>query len=170
MTKSRFVFDKFAKLIEQGLVNYKDISDELISILKSKRDEIIFKMKLASKEEVDILNKRIKDVSVRNNLKTALRGEFLDDAIRSSQKSNVQYGQELDATKLDNFFAKKSMMMKELFEPEQLKNIEKLKKLDLVSVYGDKVKIYQDLINWRKIIVANNVSMDTMKDKYRIFI
>ena len=62
MTKSRFVFDKFAKLIEQGLVNYKDISDELISILKSKRDEIVFKMKLASKEEVDILNKRISNV------------------------------------------------------------------------------------------------------------
>jgi hypothetical protein len=62
MTKSRFVFDKFAKLIEQGLVNYKDISDELISILKSKRDEIIFKMKLASKEEVDILNKRISNL------------------------------------------------------------------------------------------------------------
>lgn len=75
----------------------------------------------------DILNKRIKDSVVRNNLKTSLRGEFLDDAIRSSQKSNVQYGQELDATKLDNFFSKKSMMMKELFEPEQLKNIEKLK-------------------------------------------
>ena len=62
MTKSRFVFDKFAKLIEQGLVNYKDISDELISILKSKRDEIVFKMKLASKEEVDILNKRISNI------------------------------------------------------------------------------------------------------------
>ncbi len=75
----------------------------------------------------DILDKRIKDTAVRANLKTALRGEFLDDAIRNSQKSNVQYGQELDATKLDNFFAKKSMMMKELFEPEQLKNIEKLK-------------------------------------------
>ena len=59
MSKSRFVFDKFAKLIEQGLINYKDISDEVISILKSKRDEIVFKMKLASKEEVDVLNKRI---------------------------------------------------------------------------------------------------------------
>ena len=59
MSKSRFVFDKFAKLIEQGLINYKDVSDEVISILKSKRDEIVFKMKLASKEEVDILNKRI---------------------------------------------------------------------------------------------------------------
>ena len=62
MTKSRFVFDKFAKLIEQGLVNYKDITDEVISILKSKRDEIVFKMKLASKEEVDVLNKRISNL------------------------------------------------------------------------------------------------------------
>ena len=59
MSKSRFIFDKFAKLIEQGLINYKDVSDEVISILKSKRDEIVFKMKLASKEEVDVLNKRI---------------------------------------------------------------------------------------------------------------
>jgi len=62
MSKSRFVFDKFAKLIEQGLINYKDVSDEIISILKSKRDEIVFKMKLASKEEVDILNKRINNL------------------------------------------------------------------------------------------------------------
>ena len=62
MSKSRFVFDKFAKLIEQGLINYKDISDEVISILKSKRDEIVFKMKLASKEEVDILNKRVSNL------------------------------------------------------------------------------------------------------------
>ena len=59
MSKSRFVFDKFAKVLEQGLVSYKDLSDEIINILKSKRDEIIFRMKLASKEEVEILNKRI---------------------------------------------------------------------------------------------------------------
>ena len=62
MSKSRFVLDKFAKLIEQGLINYKDVSDELISILKSKRDEIVFKMKLASKDEVDVLNKRISNL------------------------------------------------------------------------------------------------------------
>ena len=62
MPKSRFVFDKFAKLIEQGLINYKDISDELISILRSKRDEIVFKMKLASKVEVDVLTKRISNL------------------------------------------------------------------------------------------------------------
>jgi len=62
MSKSRFVFDKFAKLLEEGLVNYKDLSDEVISILKSKRDEIVFRMKLASKEEIDILNKRISNL------------------------------------------------------------------------------------------------------------
>ena len=59
MSKSRFVLDKFAKVLEQGLVSYKDLSDEVINVLKSKRDEIIFRMKLASKEEVEILNKRI---------------------------------------------------------------------------------------------------------------
>ena len=62
MSKSRFVFDKFAKLIEQGLINYKDVSEEVISILKSKRDEIVFKMKLASKEEVDVLNRWISNL------------------------------------------------------------------------------------------------------------
>ena len=59
MSKSRFVLDKFAKLIEQGLLSYKDLSEEIINILKSKRDEIIFRMKLTSKEEFEILNKRV---------------------------------------------------------------------------------------------------------------
>ena len=60
MSKSRFVLDKFAKLIEQGLLSYKDLSDEVINILKSKRDDIIFRMKLTSKEEFEILNKRVR--------------------------------------------------------------------------------------------------------------
>ena len=59
MTKSKFVIDKLAKLFEQGLISYKDLSSEILNILKSKRDEIVFKMKLASKEETDILIKRL---------------------------------------------------------------------------------------------------------------
>jgi len=65
MSKSRFVLDKFAKLIEQGLLTYKDLSDEIINILKSKRDEIIFRMKLTSKEEFEILNKRVRSLEKR---------------------------------------------------------------------------------------------------------
>ncbi len=67
MSKSRFVIDKFAKLIEQGLLNYKDLSEEIVNILKSKRDEIVFRMKLTSKEEFDILNKRVNNLEKKFN-------------------------------------------------------------------------------------------------------
>ena len=59
MSKSKFVIDKLAKLFEQGLISYKDLSSEILNILRSKRDEIIFKMKITSKEETEILSKRI---------------------------------------------------------------------------------------------------------------
>ena len=59
MSKSKIIFDKFAKLFEQGLLTYKDLSSEIINILKSRRDEIIFRLKLTSKEETEIIHKRI---------------------------------------------------------------------------------------------------------------
>ena len=59
MKNSKFVIDKLAKLFEQGLISSKDIVNELLIILKSKRDEIVFKMKLTSKEEFEILSKRV---------------------------------------------------------------------------------------------------------------
>ena len=62
MTKSKFVIDKLAKLFEQGLISYKDLSSEIINVLKSKRDEIMFKMKLTSKEETNILRKRVESL------------------------------------------------------------------------------------------------------------
>ena len=75
MTKSKFVIDKLAKLFEQGLISYKDLSSEIINVLKSKRDEIVFKMKLTSKEETDILIQRVESLEKKikkfekNNLK-----------------------------------------------------------------------------------------------------
>ena len=62
MLKSKFVIDKLAKLFEEGLISYRDLSSEILNILKSKRDEIIFKMKLTSKEETEISNKRIENL------------------------------------------------------------------------------------------------------------
>ena len=59
MKNSKFVFDKIVKLIEQGLVSSRDLTDELVAILKSKRDEIVFKMKLTSKDEFMVLTKRV---------------------------------------------------------------------------------------------------------------
>ena len=62
MKNSKFVIDKLAKLFEQGLVSSKDLANELMIILKSKRDEIVFKMKLTSKDEFEILTKRVENL------------------------------------------------------------------------------------------------------------
>tara|TARA_Y100000591_G_C21542032_1_gene549354 strand:+ start:40 stop:288 length:249 start_codon:yes stop_codon:yes gene_type:complete len=59
MKNSKFVFDKFTKLLEQGLVSSRDLKNEIVNVLKLKRDEIVFKMKLTSKDEFDILSKRV---------------------------------------------------------------------------------------------------------------
>ena len=62
MKNSKFVFDKITKLFEEGLVSSRDLANELISILKSKRDEIVFKMRLTSKDEFEILSKRVENL------------------------------------------------------------------------------------------------------------
>ena len=62
MSKSKFIIDKLAKLFEQGLISYEDLRSEILNILRSQRDDIIFKMKLTSKEETDILNKRVENL------------------------------------------------------------------------------------------------------------
>ena len=62
MKNSKFVIDKIAKLFEQGLISSKDLANELITILKSKRDEIVFKMKLTSKDEFEVLLKRVENL------------------------------------------------------------------------------------------------------------
>ena len=72
MKNSKFVLDKLTKLIEQGLVSSKDITNEITTILKSKRDEIVFKMKLTSKEEFEILSKRVENLEKKiDKLKTS---------------------------------------------------------------------------------------------------
>ena len=84
MSKSRFVLDKFARLIEQGLLSYKDLSDEVINILKSKRDEIIFRMKLTSKEEFEILNKRV--ASLEKKLEKMKKNKSLKKTKRAKKQ------------------------------------------------------------------------------------
>ena len=73
MSKSKILLDQLAKLVEKGLVNYKDLSSEISNVLKSKRDEFIFNMRLTSKEETDILKKRI---------------EILEKKLSTSKKKN----------------------------------------------------------------------------------
>ena len=67
MKNSKFVIDNFAKLLEKGLITSKDLTNELINILKSKRDEVVFRMKLTSKDEFDVLSKRVENLETKIN-------------------------------------------------------------------------------------------------------
>ena len=68
MKNSKFVFDKLSKIFEQGLITSKDLGSEILSILKSKRDEIVFRMKLTSKEEFEVLSKRVENIEKKFSL------------------------------------------------------------------------------------------------------
>ena len=67
MKNSKFVINKLAKLFEQGLVSSKDLGNELLNILKLKRDEMVFKMKLTSKDEFEVLSKRVENLEKKIN-------------------------------------------------------------------------------------------------------
>ena len=67
MKNSKFLIDKLSKLFEQGIISSKDLTSELLNILKSKRDEFVFKMKIVSKDEFDVLSKRVE--SLENKIK-----------------------------------------------------------------------------------------------------
>ena len=62
MKNSKFLIDKLGKLFEQGIISSKDLTSELFNILKSKRDEIVFKMKIVSKDEFEVLSKRVENL------------------------------------------------------------------------------------------------------------
>ena len=67
MKNSKFIIDKLGKLFEQGIISSKDLSSELFNILKSKRDEFVFKMKLTSKDEFEVLAKRVENLENKIN-------------------------------------------------------------------------------------------------------
>ena len=73
MKNSKFVIDKLAKLFEQGLVSSKDLANELMNILKSKRDEIVFRMRLTSKDEFEILKKRVENLEKKTSQLKSLK-------------------------------------------------------------------------------------------------
>ena len=79
MKNSKFVIDKLAKLFEQGLISSKDLTHELMTILKSKRDEIIFKMRLTSKDEFEVLSKRVENLEKRID-------QFKNEKVKKSRR------------------------------------------------------------------------------------
>ena len=83
MKNSKFVIDKLAKIFEQGLISSKDLANEIMTILKSKRDEIVFRMKLTSKDEFEVLSKRVENLEKKIDQLKSIKKKKTKKAKRS---------------------------------------------------------------------------------------
>jgi BMFP domain-containing protein YqiC len=88
MKNSKFVFDKLSEVFEKGLITSKDLGNEIFNILRSKRDEIVFKMKLTSKDEFEVLAKRVENLENKiAKLKQAKTKTVVKKKIKRVKKS-----------------------------------------------------------------------------------
>ena len=76
MSKSKIFIDKLAKLLEEGLVTSKDISDEVKNSLRFNKDNIFNRLNLVTKDEFAIQKARLDKIQkefnkIKNKIKKA---------------------------------------------------------------------------------------------------
>ena len=59
MSKSKILIDRLAKLIEEGLLTSKDIGNEIKNSLNYKKESIINKLNLVTRDEFEIQKARL---------------------------------------------------------------------------------------------------------------
>ena len=59
MSKTKILLNKLAKLIDQGLLTSKDIGDEIKNSLNYKKESIINKLNLVTRDEFEIQKARL---------------------------------------------------------------------------------------------------------------
>ena len=71
MSNSEKILKSLSSLIENGILTSKDIKKEISTDLKFKKDKIINKLELVSKEEFDVLKKIVQkqDAIIKKLLK-----------------------------------------------------------------------------------------------------
>ena len=59
MSKSKKLIDRLAKLIEEGLLTSKDIGDEIKNSLNYKKENVINKLNLVTRDEFEVQKERL---------------------------------------------------------------------------------------------------------------
>ena len=59
MSKSKILVDRLVKLIEEGLITSKDISEEIKNSLNYKKESIINKFNLVTRDEFEVQKARL---------------------------------------------------------------------------------------------------------------
>lgn len=68
MSKSEKILKTLSSLIENGILTSKDIQKEFTTDLKFKRDKLLSKLQLVSRDEFEILKKLVKkqELAIKN--------------------------------------------------------------------------------------------------------
>ena len=59
MSKTKILIDRLTKLIEEGLITSKDIGDEIKNSLNYKKESVINKLNLVTRDEFEIQKARL---------------------------------------------------------------------------------------------------------------
>ena len=59
MSKSKILIDRLAKLIQEGMITSKDIGDEIKNSLNYKKERVINKLNLVTRDEFEIQKARL---------------------------------------------------------------------------------------------------------------
>ena len=59
MSKSKILIDRLVKLIEEGLLTTKDIGDEIKNSLNYKKESVINKLNLVTRDEFEVQKARL---------------------------------------------------------------------------------------------------------------
>ena len=59
MSKTKVILDRLAKLIDEGLLTSKDIGDEIKNSLNCKKESVINKLNLVTRDEFEIQKARL---------------------------------------------------------------------------------------------------------------
>jgi BMFP domain-containing protein YqiC len=59
MSKSKILIDRLAQLIKEGLITSKDIGDEIKNSLNYKKESVINKLNLVTRDEFEIQKARL---------------------------------------------------------------------------------------------------------------
>jgi len=74
MNNFKKIVSDFVNIIQKGILTGKDIKDEIINLLKFKGESIAQQLNLSTKEELDLVNKKIENLSKEiKSLKASLR-------------------------------------------------------------------------------------------------
>jgi len=74
MNNFKKIVSDFVNIIQKGILTGKDIKDEIITLLKFRGESIAQQLNLKTKEELDLVNKKIENLSKEiKSLKASLR-------------------------------------------------------------------------------------------------